>query len=238
MEEGSSLATHIDNFNMIILDLEDINVKLENKEKAIILLSSLPPSYKHFVDILLYGRQSITMTDVKDSLSSKKVTKRAETKEGESLTVKGRPEKKKNNKGNKRGKSKSKNKILKCFHCHKKRHFKRDCPGRNNKSKRRHGKNGDAIVASEDECYDSAGVLLAAGIQTNSKWVVDSRCTYHMCPDKHLRVNYKPFNGGEVMIGNNSMCKVIGLGTIRLKMFNGMIRELKMSDMFLILKGI
>lgn len=150
MEEGSSLATHIDNFNMIILDLEDINVKLENKEKAIILLSSLPPSYKHFVDILLYGRQSITMTDVKDSLSSKKVTKRAETKEGESQTVRGRLEKKKNNKGNKRGKSKSKNKILKCFQCHKKRHFKRDCPGRNNKSKNRHGKNGDAIVASED----------------------------------------------------------------------------------------
>lgn len=79
---------------------------------------------------------------------------------------------------------------------------------------------------------------MAAGILTNSKWVVDSGCTYHMCPDKHLRVNYKPFNGGEVMIGNNSMCKEIGLGTIRLKMFNGMIRELKMSDMFLILKGI
>lgn len=178
------------------------------------------------------------MTNVKDSLSFKKVTKRAETKEWESLTVRGRPEKKKNNKGNKRGKYKSKNKILKCFQCHKERHFKRDCPGRNNKSKNRHGKNRDAIITSEDECYDSAGVLLAARIQTNSKWVIDSGCTYHMCLDKHLCVNYKPFNGGEVMIGNNSMCKVIGLGTIRLKMFNGMIRELKMSDMFLILKGI
>lgn len=59
-----------------------------------------------------------------------------------------------------------------------------------------------------------------------------------MCPDKHLFVNYKPFNGGEVMMGNNSMCKVVGLGTIRLKMFDGMIGELKMLDMFLILKGI
>lgn len=56
MEEGSSLAIHIDNFNRIILDLEGINVKLENKDKAIILLSFLPPSYKHFVDTLLYGR--------------------------------------------------------------------------------------------------------------------------------------------------------------------------------------
>lgn len=131
------------------------------------------------------------------------------------MTVKGRPEKKK---GNKIGKSKSKNKILKCFQCHKERHFKRDCSDRKNKSKNKHGKNKDATVASEDEGYDSAGVLLVAGtrIQTNSKWVVDSGCTYHMCPDKYLFVNYKPFNGGEVMMGNNSMCKVVGLGTIRL----------------------
>ena len=65
MEEDSSLANHIDNFNKIILDLEDINVKLEDEDKAIILLSSLPPSYKHFVDTLLYERQSIIMADVK-----------------------------------------------------------------------------------------------------------------------------------------------------------------------------
>ncbi|KAH9779745.1 hypothetical protein KPL71_007826 [Citrus sinensis] len=63
MEEGSSLTIHIDAFNKIILDLEDINVKIEDENKAIILLSSLPHSYEHFVDTLLYGRQSLTMQD-------------------------------------------------------------------------------------------------------------------------------------------------------------------------------
>ena len=28
-------------------------------------------------------------------------------------------------------------------------------------------------------------------------------------------------------MGNNTMCKVVGLGTIRFKMFDGMIRELR-----------
>ena len=135
MEECSSLANHIDNFNRIILNLEDINVKLEDEDKAIILLSFLLPSYEHFVDTLLYGRQSIIIVDIKDSLSSKEVTKKAETNDGESLMARERPEKKENNKKKKMGKSKSKDKVLKCFHYHKEGHFKRDCLDKKNKSK-------------------------------------------------------------------------------------------------------
>lgn len=85
MKEGSSLANQIDNFNRIILNLEDINVKLEDEDKAIILLSPLPPFYEHFIDTLLYERQSITIANVKDLLSFKEVTKKAETNDGESL---------------------------------------------------------------------------------------------------------------------------------------------------------
>ncbi|KAL9447166.1 hypothetical protein AB3S75_014774 [Citrus x aurantiifolia] len=70
MEEGSSLTTHIDAFDRIILDLED-------KDKAIILLSLLPPSYEHFFDTLLYGRQSLAMQDVKEALSSKESSKKS-----------------------------------------------------------------------------------------------------------------------------------------------------------------
>ena len=77
MKEGGFLATHIDSFNKIILDFKDINVRLEDEDKTIILLSSLPPSYEHFVDTLLYRRQSISIADVKDPLSSKEVTKKA-----------------------------------------------------------------------------------------------------------------------------------------------------------------
>ena len=82
MEEGSSITDHIDAFNKIILDLEDINVKIDDEDKAMILLCSLPSSYENLVDTLMYGRQTLAMGDVKEALSSKAAIKK-ETRDGE-----------------------------------------------------------------------------------------------------------------------------------------------------------
>lgn len=73
-------------------------MKLEDEDKVIILLPLLPPFFEYFIDTLQHGRQSITMVDVKDSFSFKKITKKAETKDKKGLIVKGRHEKRDNNK--------------------------------------------------------------------------------------------------------------------------------------------
>ncbi|KAH9651744.1 hypothetical protein KPL70_026869 [Citrus sinensis] len=151
MEYGSSITDHIDAFNKIILDLEDINVKIDDEDKAMILLCSLPSSYGHLVDTLMCGRQTLTMVDVKENLS---------------LTVRGMTEKREENTGKKK---RSKSKSRKCFQCHKEGHFKRDCPEKKYKNKDAKEKSGDAVVASEFEGsdgYDSAGVLIATDGQT------------------------------------------------------------------------
>lgn len=80
MEECSSLTNHIDAFNKIILDLKDINMKIEDEDKAIMLLSSFPPYSK------LYRHPFIRKADldnVKEALSSKESSKKSETKYGE-----------------------------------------------------------------------------------------------------------------------------------------------------------
>ena len=227
MEEGSSISDHINAFNKIILDLEDINVKIEDEDKTVILLCSFLSSYEHLVDTLIYGRQALTMVDVKETLSSKAATKK-ESKEAEGLMARGRSEKKENNRGKqKRYKSRPKNK--KCLTCHKEGHFKKDCPDRKNKSRDMKEKTGDATVASESiesNGYDSAEVLIVTNDQTRSKWVLDSDCSFHMCPNKNLFINYESYDGGVVVMENDAMCKVVGRGIIRLKMFDGIIREL------------
>ncbi|KAH9769644.1 hypothetical protein KPL71_012096 [Citrus sinensis] len=212
----------------IILDLEDINVKIDDEDKAMILLYSLPSSYENLVDTLMYKRQTRAMGDVKEALSSKAAIKK-ETRDGESLTAMGRIEKRETSK-NKKKRSKSRPKNLKCFHCHKEGHFKKDCPEMKNKKNNAKEKSGDAAIASEFEesdGYDLAGVLIATDAQTKGNWVLDSGCSFHMCPNKNLFTNYETCDGGIVVIGNDSSCRVVGRGLIRLKMFDGIIRELR-----------
>ncbi|GKC93451.1 hypothetical protein Tco_1158893 [Tanacetum coccineum] len=54
---GQKISEHIDEFIKIVLDLANIEVKFEDEDLALLLLTSLPASYEHFVDTLLYGRE-------------------------------------------------------------------------------------------------------------------------------------------------------------------------------------
>ena len=59
------------------------------------------------------------------------------------------------------------------------------------------------------------------------KWILDSGCTFHMCPYKNYFLDYQEIDGGKVMMGNNAVCRIIGMGNVNLKLHNGKIQELK-----------
>ena len=111
MKEGTTMKDHLDEFNKLILNLENVNIILEDGDRALILLSSLPDSYEHFVDTLLYGRQTLTLKDVKNALESKDLKKMSDFKDQatrDGLVVKVKLEKKVNkDKKNKNQKEKN-----------------------------------------------------------------------------------------------------------------------------------
>ena len=70
-------------------------------------------------------------------------------------------------------------------------------------------------------------MCIATDNKDRGKWVLDSGCTFHMSPYKSYFTYYYKYNGGRVMMWNNAVCKIMGIGNINLKLHDGTIKELK-----------
>ncbi|KAL5554002.1 hypothetical protein UlMin_041403 [Ulmus minor] len=71
-------------------------------------------------------------------------------------------------------------------------------------------------------------MLLASmnGGSVANSWILDSGCTYHMCPHKEWFYTYQPCDVGTVLMGNDASYKVIRIGTVKIKMYDGIVRIL------------
>lgn len=131
MKEGVAMKDHLDEFIKLILDLDNVNIDLEDEDGPLILLSSLLDSFEHFVDTILYGKQTLTLKDAKSALASKDLKKRSNGKYqnyGEGLFVKTKLEKKNNKKKKNVGHKykPDKKKKRKCYFCQKEEHYIND----------------------------------------------------------------------------------------------------------------
>ena len=106
--EGTPVQKHLNEFNSILVDLESLDVKIDDEDKAILLVVSLPSSYKHFKEIMLYSNSdTISFEDVKANLLSKeKFDHDIHADPGEGLAVTGRTTEKRGNGNKKNGRSK------------------------------------------------------------------------------------------------------------------------------------
>jgi gag-polypeptide of LTR copia-type len=68
MDEGTSLCDHLAEFTSILNDLAKLGVKVDDEDQALLLLCSLPASYKSFRDLIVYSRDMIILEDVKSNL--------------------------------------------------------------------------------------------------------------------------------------------------------------------------
>src|SRR6187455_138295 len=92
MQEGSDLAEHINVFNQVIADLVKVEVKVDDEDRAIILLCSLPRSYEHLVTTLTYGKVSIKVQDVVAALLSHEERRKnnaTDESSGDALLIRG-----------------------------------------------------------------------------------------------------------------------------------------------------
>ncbi|PKI53168.1 hypothetical protein CRG98_026473 [Punica granatum] len=95
MSPGTFVSDHLNMFTQIMMDLQNVDVKIEDEDQALLLLCSLPESYESFVDTMLFGRRSIILEYVTASLKSRELKNmvkevQAHGSNGERLIVRGR----------------------------------------------------------------------------------------------------------------------------------------------------
>ena len=74
----------------------------------------------------------------------------------------------------------------------------------------------------EVECSYRGYVFVATNpYKSKDDWILDSRCTFHMSPNRNWFSTYRSIEGGVVLMGNDSQSKVIGIDTVELRMHDG-----------------
>ncbi|GKC92424.1 hypothetical protein Tco_1157866 [Tanacetum coccineum] len=207
MSPGTKLGDHIDEFNKLILDLANIDIEIEDEDQALMLLTSLPSSYKNFMETLLYGRESLTMEDVLATLNSRELKKRTEgTKEetGDGLYVRGRSDH--SGKAHSSGSSQFKS---------------RGGTGKLNGFVKK-GKRDQDSDSSDDEGNTYFGeALVVVGNDEMIELVMDSGGSYHMTHMRDFLYDFKVVDGGSVQLGDNRTCTIKGTGKMKIQLHNG-----------------
>ena len=115
-------------------------------------------------------------------------------------------------------------------YCKKKGHIVKDCYKLKGKEKTP----DMASVAKDSTDLNDSIITECLGVDCpHDVWILDSRCSYHMSSDKSLFTSYRVCNDGMVTMGNNIACKAIRIGTIQIKLHDGVVRTLTMFIIFL-----
>ncbi|KAE8716977.1 cytochrome P450 71A9-like [Hibiscus syriacus] len=123
-----------------------------------------------------------------------------------------------------RSKSRSK-KNLKCYNCGKKVHLKKDCWSLNKNS----NPQGNTVNTSDDgdALYCEASTTVEGRKRYADIWLIDSGATYHMTSSREWFHHYEPISGGSVYSCNDHALNIVGVGTIKLKMYDGTIKVVR-----------
>ncbi|MFQ6622696.1 hypothetical protein Gotur_002754, partial [Gossypium turneri] len=172
MNEGELLRDHINQFITLLNDLKNIEVQIDDEDQTMLLLCSLPHSYKSFMETLIYGREKLSFEYVKGHLLSRDKLKNEFGSDSKvdrvaSILVT------------------SKKRDKRCRYCKKLGHVKPDCYKLRNKRVVESNKEDVAGAnLAEESGDDFLLVLTSDSLKLTSKWILDSGCSFQMCPNR------------------------------------------------------
>ena len=142
MDGNTKISDHLSTLNGICSELESIGVKVDDEDKALKLILSLPSSFEYMKPVLMYGKETLNFSEVASKIISEERRLKCESQAVTDSALVARDES---------GRKKNSGKKVTCWKCGKTGHVKRNCPGGASSAK---GSDADANVVSLDEGDD------------------------------------------------------------------------------------
>ncbi|TXG58849.1 hypothetical protein EZV62_016678 [Acer yangbiense] len=222
----------------------ELGHKIEENERAELLLQSLPDSYDQLiinltnnilVEYLVFDDVAAAVLE-EESRRKNKEDRSKSSQQAEALTMtRGRSTERGPSRSHNHGRSKSRSrKNVKCYSCGKKGHVKSECwhnkkKSGDNRALESSSSQGCVASTSDDgEVLYSEGNTVAEGRKRFADvWLLDSAATWHMTSRREWFHKYEPVSGGSVFMGNDHALEIAGIGTIKIKMHDGTIRSIQ-----------
>lgn len=193
-----SLKDHLDLLNSVLLDLRNIDNKVEDEDVALLLLVSLPQSYENFVGLFIVNKDTVILEQVGSALHSRELRHQASdtvTDEASGLITS-------DNNGLELGNNNRNKKLC----------SKGSKPDDETKQ-------SGSIVIPEDDTKSEQDIALVADGNTHPSdvWVLDTRASYHMCLRREWFATYTLADNDIIKRTNSSISKVVGVGSIKIR---------------------
>ena len=143
-----------------------------------------------------------------DTLSIKDV--RVSSDDG--LVVRGRTCKKNNDKKMDLDLNQYPRRNNKCFNCNKEGHYMRNCPDCKENEKENVFNDGETKIVKENS--NITYVLSVIINKLGDKWILNSKYSYYIFPNKDWFSTYQQIDGGKALLVNSVACKVVGVNII------------------------
>ncbi|KAK0602044.1 hypothetical protein LWI29_029846 [Acer saccharum] len=238
------MTDHINIMNTLFSQLTELGHKIEENERAELLLQSLPDSYDQLiinltnnilVEYLVFDDVAAAVLE-EESRRKNKEDRSKGSQQAEALTMtRGRSTERGPSGSHNHGRSKSRSrKNVKCYSCGKKGHVKSECwhnkkKSGDNRAPESSSSQGCVASTSDDgEVLYSEGNTVAEGRKRfTDVWLLDSAATWHMTSRREWFHKYEHVSGGSVFMGNDHALEIAGIGTIKIKIHDGTIRTIQ-----------
>ena len=237
LEAGKSVQDHVKEMTEVFNDLTIIGAPLDDEDKVVHLLASLPESYDTLVTALEANEKVPTMEVVIDRLTyeERKVKERESSSGAKGLYHRT------DYSQQKRGRQ-----SIRCHYCKRLGHMQRDCRDKLEAERRK----GDVVVSVGNKKPGGAHMkskshkngasvgliathaLLANGQDNSEKWILDSGATCHICCNQQLFDELEVKSSQDVTLGDSRVIKSAGSGTVKVKLTqrDGSYRDCTLHD--------